>query len=594
MARDELARKLAVLLHADVVGSTLLVQKNEALAHRRIHDTFHRLSETIASHGGIAHEIRGDALVAEFARASDAVSAAVEFQSANATIIEKLLDEICPIVRIGIAMGEVIVADNTVTGEGIVLAQRLEQLAKPGSVCIQGATYETVPQRLRLPFVYEDLGNQYLKGFDKPVNAYAVRHESNMIADVTNGPTSSTPVNTDLFDKPSIAVLPFANMSADTEQEYFSDGITEDIITELSRFRDLYVIARNSTFTFKGQDVDIKEVAAKLGVQYVVEGSVRKVGDRVRITAQLVDGNNAKQKWADKYDSSLEDIFTVQDDVVASIAGALPSQIRHAELARRERAPTDIRAYDLLLQGTRRIELGSHADISSGVSLLEKALVIEPEYAAAHAWLGGALTLEINYVSSAEREIIKRKCEWHPRHAVTIDETDYICHVFLCDVCVFALGDMVEGRIYAERAISLAPNASMALAYMGYMHNVAGERDLALKRCRDACRLDPLANGMTRFFEGVVLFDAGRYSEAARAMLAADWGNKLPNLAAAYAMSGDLGKAQITAARAKREISEEMVEEPPEDWAKWLFNHGWYGHGNHDGTLLEGFRLAGF
>ena len=594
MASDELSRKLAVLLHADVVGSTSLVQKNETLAHRRIHDTFRRFSETIDSHGGIAHEIRGDALVAEFARASDAVCAAVEFQSTNATYIEGLLDEICPIVRIGIAMGEVIVADNTVTGEGIVLAQRLEQLAKPGGVCIQGAAYETVPKRLRLPFVHEDLGSQSLKGFDEPVNAYAVKHESNVTAVVTRESVSSAPVDADLFDKPSIAVLPFTNMSGDTEQEYFSDGITEDIITELSRFRDLYVIARNSTFTFKGQDVDIREVAAKLGVQYVVEGSVRKAGDRVRITAQLIDGTDAKHKWADKYDSNLEDIFAVQDDVVASIVGALPSQIRHAELARRERTPTNLRAYHLFLQGTRRIELGSRADISAGISLLERALDVEPEYAAAHAWLSGALTLEINYVSSSERENTRKKCEWHSRRGVEIDETDYICHALLCDVCVFVLGDMVEGRIYAERAMSLAPNASMALGYMGYMHNVAGERDLALKRCGDARRLDPLANGMTRFFEGVALFDVGRYDEAVRAMLAADWGNKLPNLAAAYAMSGNLDKAKIAAARAKREISEEMADDPPEDWAKWLFDHGWYGHGNHDGTLLQGFRLAGF
>jgi adenylate cyclase len=592
MANDHLSRKLAVLLHADIVGSTSLVQENETLAHERIQDTFRRFSETIASHDGIAHEIRGDALVAEFTRASDAVSAAVDFQLANATHIEELPDEIRPIVRIGIAMGEVVVADNTVTGEGIILAQRLEQLARPGSVCIQGAAYETVPRRL--PFVYENLGSHSLKGFEEPISAYAVRHESDTTAIVTKALSSGTTVDANLSDKPSIAVLPFANMSGDTEQEYFSDGITEDIITELSRFRDLYVIARNSTFTFKGQDVDIKEVAAKLGVQYVVEGSVRKAGNRVRITAQLIDGATAKHKWADKYDGNLEDIFAVQDDVVASIVGALPNQIRHAELARRVRAPADIRAYDLFLQGTRRIEIGTRADFSAGISLLGRALDIEPEYAAAHAWLGAVLTMEINYVSSSERESTLRKCEWHSRRAVEIDGTDYICHALLCDVCVFALGDIVEARIYAERAMSLAPNASLALAYMGYMHNAAGERDLALKLCGDARRLDPLANGLTRFFEGVVLFDAGRYDEAVRAMLAADWGNKLFNLAAAYAMSGDLDKAKITAARAMHEMSEEMAEEPPDDWAKWLCDKGWYGHGNHDGTLFEGFRLAGF
>jgi adenylate cyclase len=592
MAKDHLSRKLAILLHADVVGSTSLVQKDETLAHERIQDTFRRFSETIAAQGGIAHEIRGDALVAEFTTPSDAVCAAVDFQLANATHIEELQDEIRPIVRIGIAMGEVVVADNTVTGEGIVLAQRLEQLAKPGSVCIQGAVYETVPKRL--PFVYENLGNHSLKGFEEPVNAYAVRHESDTTVVETKALSLEAPVGADLSDKPSIAVLPFANMSGDPEQEYFSDGITEDIITELSRFRELYVIARNSTFTFKKQDVDITEVAAKLGVQYVVEGSVRKAGNRVRITVQLVDGATAKHKWADKYDGSLEDIFAVQDDVVASIVRALPNQIRHAELARRVRTPTSIRAYDLYLQGTRRIEFGTLAGFRAGISLLERALDIEPEFAAAHAWLGAALTIEISYVPSSERESTRRKYEWHSRRAVEIDETDYICYALLCDMCVFGLGDIVEGRIYAERALSLAPNASLALAYMGYMHNVAGERELALKLCSNARRLDPLANGLTRFFEGIVLFDVGRYDEAVRAMLTADWGNKLPNLAAAFAMSGDLDKAKMTAARAMHEMSEEMAEEPPEDWAKWLFDNGWYCHGNHDGTLFEGFRLAGF
>ncbi|MCP4332310.1 MAG: adenylate/guanylate cyclase domain-containing protein [Gammaproteobacteria bacterium] len=270
MENDHFSRKLAVLLHADIVGSTSLVQENETLAHERIQDTFRRFSETIASHGGIAHEIRGDALVAEFTRASDAVSAAVDFQLANATHIEELLDEIRPIVRIGIAMGEVVIADNTVTGEGIVLAQRLEQLAKPGSVCIQGAAYETVPKRL--PFVYENLGSHNLKGFEEPINACAVRHESDTTVVVTKALSSGATVDANLSDKPSIAVLPFANMSGDTEQEYFSEGITEDIIIELSRFRDLYIIARNSTFTFKGQDVDINR-----GVKLLLDSTDRLV-----------------------------------------------------------------------------------------------------------------------------------------------------------------------------------------------------------------------------------------------------------------------------------------------------------------------------
>ena len=282
-------RKLAVLLHADVVGSTALMRLNESVAHERMQDAFRRFSEIIAEHGGTAHEIRGDALVAEFRKASDAVAAGTTFQSANANHNESLGDQVRPVVRVGIALGEVVVADGTITGEGIVLAQRLEQLAEPGGVCIQGAAYETVPKRL--PFTYENLGEQQLKGFDELIRAYAVRpgplaSPSDLVASSErNVDTLKSP------DKPSIAVLPFTNMSGDAEQEFFSDGITEDIITELSRFSMFAVIARNSSFAFKGKSVDIKEIGFSLGVDYILEGSVRKSGHRVRVTAQLIEAD---------------------------------------------------------------------------------------------------------------------------------------------------------------------------------------------------------------------------------------------------------------------------------------------------------------
>ena len=313
-------RKLAVLLHADVVGSTSLVQMNETLAHERIRDAFRRFSETIASHGGIAHEIRGDALVAEFARASDAVSASIAFQAANTNHNKQLSGDIQPALRIGIAMGEVVVADNTVTGEGIVLAQRLEQLAEPGGVYIQGAAYETVPKRL--PFDYEDMGECQVKGFDHPQRVYAVTEQAESASKPETGSKPAL-VSPDLPDKPSIAVLAFSNMSGDPEQEYFSDGITEDIITELSRFRSLFVIARNSSFAYKGKSLNVVEIGQELGVAYLVEGSVRKVGNRVRITAQLIDAESGNHVWAERYDRNLDDIFAVQDEVANAIVTAV-------------------------------------------------------------------------------------------------------------------------------------------------------------------------------------------------------------------------------------------------------------------------------
>jgi adenylate cyclase len=316
------SRKLAVILHADVVGSTALVRLSETLAHHRIQDAFRRFSEAIDQYRGIAHEIRGDALVAEFGRASDAVSASVAFQAANAAHNEELTDEIRPAVRIGIAMGEVVVGDNTVTGEGVVLAQRVEQLAEPGRVCITGAIHEALPWRM--PFDKDDLGEQKVKGFEEPVRIYVVSLKSGVeVPEPEECVQSMAATKPELPDKPSIAVLPFTNMSDDPEQEYFADGMSEDIITELSKFRSLFVIARNSSFAFKGQSVEVKNVSRKLGVRYVVEGSVRRAGTRVRINAQLIDAIEDSHIWAERYDRDLDDIFAVQDEVTEAIVTAI-------------------------------------------------------------------------------------------------------------------------------------------------------------------------------------------------------------------------------------------------------------------------------
>ena len=330
-------RKLAVLLHADVVGSTALVQKNETLAHQRIQDTFRRFAETIITHGGIAHEIRGDALVAEFPKASDAVAAAVDFQTTNAAHNNGLGDGVLTVVRVGIAMGEVVVADNTVTGEGIILAQRLEQFAESGGICVQGAVYETMPKRLL--FDFENLGERELKGFNEPVRVYAVSKEAIAKPD---GETTTSELETQLApeedaltlpDKPSVAVLPFANISSGNEQDYLADGITEEIITTLSKVPKLFVIARNSTLVYKDRAVDITQVGHEQGVQYVLEGSVRSGGQRVRVTAQLIEAETGRNLWANRYDREVGDVFALQDDVTKEIVSALQVELTEGEQA---------------------------------------------------------------------------------------------------------------------------------------------------------------------------------------------------------------------------------------------------------------------
>jgi len=296
-----LSRQLAVIVHADVVGSTTLVQQDETIAHQRIQSAFQRFSEIIETYGGSTRELRGDALVAEYERASDAVAAALAFQLSNTTHNASLDDEIRPELRIGIALGEVVIADDTITGAGVVLAQRLEQLADTGGVVVQGSIAETVPGRM--PFTFDNLGEQNLKGFEQPVRAFAVTLEAGKAMPAPEARAArpnATPEPRPDANKPSIAVLPFNNMSNDPEQEYFADGIVEDIITALSHIKQWRVVARNSSFVYKGQSVDIRDVAEKLGVRYVLEGSVRKGGNRVRITGQLIDAESGTHLWANR------------------------------------------------------------------------------------------------------------------------------------------------------------------------------------------------------------------------------------------------------------------------------------------------------
>jgi len=590
-------RKLAVILHADVVGSTALVRINETLAHERIQDAFHRFSKTIESYGGVARELRGDALVAEFERASDAVSAAVAFQAENSEFNTALDDNIRPELRMGISMGEVVIADNTITGESVVLAQRLEQLAESGGVCIQGAAYETVPQRI--PFEYENLGERRVKGFEEPVRAYAVTLKPGEKIPAPESTVASVEIHPELPDKPSIAVLPFTNMSGDPEQEYFADGITEDIITELSRFRELFVIARNSSFGFKGQSVDIGEIARKLGAQYVVEGSVRKAGNRVRITAQLVDTMTGNHVWADRYDRDLQDIFAVQDEVVRAIVTALPGQLRHTELERAERKPpSDWKVYDLVVRATGRVLQESKPAIAEARALLEQALAMDPRYALTHAWLCTAHLHEwYGHWTTSPKASLELALK-HGRLAVKLDETSYLGHWLLSEVYLIGLRNPVEAKIHAEWAVTLNPNASGAIAWMGFISGCLGEHDKGIELAREALRLDPLAPGWLRCLLGHAYFMARRYDEAISAYKAAslEWVAVLGWLAASYAQASRIDEARATASSYLKEARKEMVAYPlgePESWIEFLVARSGFVRQEDINHFVDGLRKAG-
>jgi len=480
-------RKLAVLLHADIVRSTALVQENETLAHERIQDAFRAFSKTISSHDGIAHEIRGDALVAEFPRASDAVGAALDFQELNLNHNDKLSDNIKPQLRIGIAMGEVVVADNTVTGEGIVLAQRLEQLAVPGGVCIQGAAYETLPKRL--PFNYRNLGEKQLKGFEEKVKVYSVMARDE--ADTTDQPFSDSVNNQqlELPTKPSIAVLPFNNMSNDSEQEFFADGISEDIITELSKFRTFFVIARNSSFAFKNKQLSIRDIGINLGVRYVVEGSVRRAGNRVRITAQLIDATEDKHIWAERYDRDLEDIFAVQDEVTKAIVTAIEPQLATTEQQRARRKPTEnLDAWECYQRGLWY--MFGYARTDQALHYFQRAIELDPEFSSAYAGVAYTCAIKILLGTSSNREEDLRQGVSAAETAISIDQTDPFAHFAQGRISIFN-GDQQKAIVSFKRAISLNPN--YALAHFGLAHGLwhAGRPAEAIVHHDEAIRLSP-------------------------------------------------------------------------------------------------------
>jgi TolB-like protein/class 3 adenylate cyclase len=594
------SRKLAVILHADVVGSTTLVHKDETLAHQRIQDAFQRLSKTTASYGGTALEIRGDALVAEFSRASDAVSAALAFQIANMALNATLNDDIRPQIRIGIALGEVVTADKTITGVGVVLAQRLEQLAESDGVVVQGSVSETVP--IRLPFIFESLGEQSVKGFDQPVRAFtanlkpgetlpepdsyvASRLQKEKPDDRSAQPTLELP------DKPSIAVLPFTNMSGDPEHEYFSDGITEDIITELSRYRELFVIAGNSTFRFKGKDVEIGEIAHQLGVQYIVEGSVRRSGKRVRITAQLVDALSGSEVWADRYDRDLDDIFVVQDEVVAAIVGALPSRVRLAELERADRRPMDLRAYDLAQRAWQLLYQWTKTGIETATELAVRALEIDPKNGSAHAVLVGVQLLNWRRCWRGTPEETLRSALAHGRSAVEVDETEYTGHWYLSEVYLFRLKDLEQAKVHAERAVKLCPNASGPLSWMGLINGCSGDHQAGIESCNKALRLDPFAPDYLQYLAGCVHFNAGDYEEAVKKLHATQWLSKPELLSATYVHMGRRKEAREILASHIDSIAIEMMK-LPDDWFTYFTERCPYVREKDIAHYLSGLEAA--
>jgi adenylate cyclase len=531
MVKDRLSGTLAVILHADVAGSTQLVQQDEQLAHERIQDAFHRFRNTIGKYHGRVQELRGDALLAEFERASDAVTAAISFQSDHHDQLVKLNDEIQPRIRVGIALGEVVIADSTVTGAGVVLAQRIEQLAEPGGLCITSAIHEALPNRM--PFTFESLGEQALKGFDDHVRAYRVhlsvgesvptpQQKSHRqvspkiwwqriaivvvvlaaVGGVTYWSKQSLPQEETalmermafpLPEKPSIAVLPFTNMSDDAQQEYFVDGMTEDLITDLSKISGLFVIARNSVFTYKGKSVKVKQVAEELGVRYVLEGSVRRVGNQVRVNAQLIDATGGGHLWAERYDGSLQDIFALQDQVTQQIVAALKISLTGEERAQQASHTTDIaEAHDAYLQGWAHYKLQTPISFTQAIPYFEQALRVDPGYSQAHAALAslywGAYQNDWAFNLGMLSFSANRMASEHLKEALKLPTPMAYA---LNSKILAAWGFYEDALMEAKKGLVLDPNDAVALEGLANAQILVEKPAEAVNSIRKAMRLDP-------------------------------------------------------------------------------------------------------
>ncbi len=516
MSDERVERRLAAVLATDVAGYSRLMGADEEGTLARLKAVRKGIVDpAIASHRGRIVKTTGDGMLVEFASAVDAVRNAVEVQRSmaeqNAAVPQNQRIEF----RIGIHVGDIIFDDNDIFGDGVNIAARLEGIAEPGGVCISDDAYRQV--RGKVEIACDDIGPQPLKNIAEPMRAWRVRLTGQTPSAVQSGSAVSQSQALPLPDKPSIAVLPFENMSGDVEQEYFADGMVEDIITGLSRSKSLFVIARHSSFTYKGKAVDIKQVGRELGVRYVLEGSVRKAGNRVRITGQLVDAETGNHIWADRYDSTLEDIFDLQDRVTMSVIGAIAPQLERAEIARAQRKPTEnLQAYDYYLRALAIFYRFSTLEANmEAFKLAQTASNLDPDFAAPFALAADSLVQRWGFGWSSGGPEEVTEASRLARRALELDKDDPTVLATAGFVLGIFMGEVEEGAALLARAISLNPNLALARTWNGYVQLFLGDEDAAIEQFQIGLRLSPLDPRIFTAQSGMAAahFLAGRYED---------------------------------------------------------------------------------
>jgi adenylate cyclase len=578
VTEQRVQRRLAAILAADVVGYSALMQRAEEATYAEFERLKRELIEpSLSRHEGRLIKTTGDGALAEFASPLAAVRCAVEIQDHLASGSSPLR------LRVGLNLGDVIVGqDGDLYGDGINIAVRLEGIADPGGILISEKVYSEVEGKLDVGF--EDRGEQHLKNIAKPVRAYAMRAGAHgaLIDRLSAAPP--------LPDKPSIVVLPFENMSGDPEQEYFADGMVEEITTALSRFKWLFVIARNSSFTFKGHAVDVKEVGRRLGVRYVLEGSVRKAAGKVRITGQLIDAVTGAHIWADRFERDLTDVFALQDEVTVAVVSAIQPKLLQTEIATAtRRRPESLTAYDFYLRAIQQYYLTTREGVAEALKLAQRALELDPRFGVVAALVAMCHMNNVVWGHSVDPQFDRKEAVRLVRLALSLDDGDPDTLAWAGIISAYMVGDSESEIEMADRAVALNPNSFRAWTCRGQVYRVAGLPEEAVRSFERAIRLSPVDPQSHLVFagKGMAFIELRRFDEAIVAGKKAQRHNPsyaaaYRSLASAFAHLGRDAEARKAAAR--------VLEFDPAFTISALIARGGYSNAT---LLIEGLRKAG-
>jgi adenylate cyclase len=586
MVEDRVHRRLAAILAADVAGYSRLMGNDEEGTLAALKTSQREVIDPkVSEHRGRIVNSPGDSVLIEFASAVDATQCAVEIQKEMAKRNSVIPEDRRVEFRIGINVGDVIVDnEGNIYGDGVNIAARVESLASPGALCLSEDAYKQIKGKLAIHA--SDMGEHQLKNITHPVRTYLVQLDGNV--------AKKAPA---LPDKPSIAVLPFSNMSGDLEQEYFADGMTEEIITALSKVHWFFVISRNSSFTYKGKAVELKQVGRELGVRFFLEGSIRRAGNRVRVTAQLIDAISGHHIWAERYDRNIDDIFVVQDEITEQVVSAIEPRLYAVEGLRAKRKPPDsLDAWECVVRALSLMNTRTKSEVSAARELLQKAIVLDPNYALAYALLSFVTTLGVHMGWDRRESVLA--CAWDNAHkALQFDADDPWAHLALGYVLVWSK-QIPDGLVEYQKALALNPNFAIAHYLIALANAFLGRSDEALVHADTAARLSPrdlLARGHAGVYNAVratAHFVSSQYRDSieyARKAIA-----ESPNLVPAHrmlvissALAGEVEEAKLALQVLKRLAPEISLKRAEQMTPIVLFRD------RDRRKYLEGLRLAG-